>query len=167
MNAEYITSRKNPLMTQIRRLTAEPGGEPLRRPHSLPGGRVLQAADLHQLVPALACIDENPGGGNPAQVSAHRPQDGNGLLLHLVKHLQLFQSPFVVPCPQRVGHLKHHRVQDRLRHRVNVRPSDLRAWGKGGNFSDLSSQGGHGASCDVNEIGAQLRGNGLLEIPGR
>ena len=57
-----------------------------------------------------------------------------GSLLHLVKHLQLFQSPFVVPCPQRVGHLKHHRVQDRLRHRVM---SDLRIsepGAKGGNF---------------------------------
>ena len=82
--------------------------------------------------------------------------------MHLVQGPELLQSPLVISRSQSVCHLKDHRIQHRLRHRIHVRLPDLRAGGIGCNLLNFSPQSRHGAPGDVNEIGAELRSDGLL-----
>ena len=94
-------------------------------------------------------------------MSSHRAQNGHRLLLHFQQLLKLLKSLVVPAAAEQVGHLKHHRIQHRLCHCVNVGFLDFLRTGIGADFLDFSVEGGHGTAGNVNEIHAQIGGNPL------
>ena len=65
-------------------------------------------------------VKQCPRGTETAEMSPYRAQNCQRLLLHFQKRLQFLHSLIVPSSAELIGHLKYHRIQNRLRYRVDI-----------------------------------------------
>ena len=71
-------------------------------------------------------------------MSSHRAQNHQRLLLHFQKRLQFLHGLIIASSAELIGHLKYHRIQNRLRNGVNIAFFDFFSPGIGADFINFT-----------------------------